>query len=150
MQSQIPALQFNQKAITYTHFLCFSSLVYYSKCTWLIWISLESIVTRCMVTVLALVITLVFSWYWCKLPFRSATDMKLNYLNPTEVNCVFVRQQCDAKLFKFIDWDCILFRLLWFNTFSCVYFVYCSWKHKAMFIVCFILILCFSCCVLQK
>ena len=43
--------------------------------------------------VLAMVITLVFSWYWSKLPFRSATDVMPNYVNSTEVNSLFVRQQ---------------------------------------------------------
>ena len=105
--------------------------VYHSKCTWLIWIILENMCDQVHGYSFALGITLVFSWYWSKLPFHSATGVTPN------------------KPFKFINWDCILFRLLWFNTFSCVYFVYCSWEHKAMFIVCFIF-LCFSCCVLQK
>ena len=49
-----------------------------------------------------------------------------------------IGNRCDVKLFKSIDCDCILFHLLWFNTFGCVYFMYCCWEHKAMFIACFI------------
>ena len=46
-------------------------------------------VTRYMVTIYSPVITLVFSWYWSKLLFWSATEIRFNYLNPLAETVLF-------------------------------------------------------------
>ena len=43
--------------------------------------------------------------------------------------------------------ETILFRLLWFNTFSCVYFVCGSWEHMAIHVYCMFYFLFYVLCV---
>ena len=118
-----------KKVITCTHFLQFFLSFCYSKCTWLMEIILESMCNQ------------VHGFSFC----------------PGYYSCIFmilksiafsIGDRCDIKLCKSTDWHCTLFRLLWFNTFTCVHVLrvlyFHSWEHKAMFIVCFI------CYMLQK
>ena len=55
--------------------------------------SLLPCVTTCMATFFAPVITLLFSWYWSKLPFRLSKDVMSNYLNPL-IETVFFSTCC--------------------------------------------------------
>ena len=67
---------------------------FFSSCVYLsIYYSLFHSITRCMVTVFAPVITLLFSWYWSKLPFRLSKDVMSNYLNPL-IETVFFSTCC--------------------------------------------------------
>ena len=113
---------------------------------------LKACVTRCMVTIFALVITLVFSWYWSKQPFRTATDVTPNYVNSTEVKLKLSFRSATGVTPNYLN---SLTETVFFS--PC-----CGLTHSGLCTSCnvvgntrqclfmFHFIVCFICCVLQK